>query len=171
VTAIQTTLTGDETGAEREKPETFMWCDETEQWVLRSLRGTWPYDLYPSPDDVPEGRVGFAYVEEDEDEPERAGGIYQIELSYSADFIFNIPAWSEHEAEERAKELVDYPHNCGDMYHVHTRRTELKELFTDDAKVPDDWDPYSGTPLWEVWGETDEDEETDPQKTLADLHG
>lgn len=74
---------------------------------------------------------------------------------YSADFRFRIPAWPEHEATERAEDLVDYPNNCADMFQVHFRDSEVREIFEDDEKLPDDFDPYDGTPLWEVFGADD----------------
>lgn len=152
---VQITLEGDETDDERERPDTFMWCPETQQWVLRSLRFDWPHDLYESPEAFVEhlndtSEPDDSGLSTDEDEAERVGGVYEIELSYSVDFRFRIPAWSEHEAKERAADLVDYPNNCADMFQVHSDHREVKELFEDDEIIPDDYDPYGGTPLWEV---------------------
>lgn len=157
MSTAQLTLTGEETEAEREKPRTFMWCGETEQWVLRSERASWPHDLYESKEAFIESLNDTSDPDdlglEDDDEAEKVGGVYEIELSYNVDFRFHIPAYSEHEAKEHAELLVEYPSNCADMFQVHSQENELKELFEDSPEIPDDWDPYGSTPLWDVYGE------------------
>lgn len=165
MSATQLTLTGEQTDETREKPETFMWCDETEQWILRSLRADWPYDLYEHPEAVPSDSSSSSKPtdDDDEDEAERVGAVYEIELSYTVDFTFRVPAWSEHEAEDRAKDLVDYPNNCSMMDHVHTRDREVTELFEDSPEIPDDWDPYGSTPLWEVYGKDSTENKEDTE--------
>lgn len=138
----QMTLTGEEAD-DHVRPDTFLWCQECGNFILRSRRALHPHELVERDDeDETEG----------EREPERVGGIYDITLSYSVDFRFRIPAWSEHEAKDRALDLVDYPNNCADMYQLHSEDREVKELFEDDAGVPDDFDPYGRTMLWEVYG-------------------
>lgn len=151
---VQSTLTGETTEQERERPSTWMWCGETEQWVLRSMRYDWPHELYDdreafidSLNETEKEADDILDKDDKEDEPERVGGVYEIELSYSVDYRFRVYAWSEHEAEDRAKELA-LDARPTDEYHVHTNRSELKELFEDDAVVPDDYDPYGNTPLW-----------------------
>ena len=146
----QLTLSGEETDDEYQRPSTWLYCPTCDTHVLRSER----FDHAHEDDLLELDEIGD---DENEDEPaERAGGVYEIELSYSADFYFRIPAWSEHEAKERAEDLVDYPNNCGDMYLVHSRKREVEELFTDDHRIDDEWDLYGGTPLWEVFGKDDE---------------
>lgn len=154
---VQRTLTGGEAQVERDRPDTFLWCDETEQWVLRSNHYHWPHELYESPshawvDSSSNDELDDDQDEED-DEPERVGALYEVELSYSVDFRFRIPAWSEHEAKERAGDLVDYPSNCADMFQVHSDDREIREILSDDEALPDDFDPYDGTHLWEVYGD------------------
>jgi hypothetical protein len=154
----QLTLEGEETDEERVRPSTLLWDDEEEEWVLRSQRAKlWPQELYESPEAAEEDEddsSGWVPVggDDDDDDPMEVGGIYDIELSYSADFRFSIPATSECMAKERAQDLVDYPYNCADMFQVYSRCDERVKLYEDDEHVPDDWDPYGGTPLWEVYG-------------------
>ena len=50
MSAVQSTLTGETTEQERERPSTWMWCGETEQWVLRSMRADWPHELFEDKD-------------------------------------------------------------------------------------------------------------------------
>ena len=153
---VQSTLTGETTEQERERPSTWMWCGETEQWVLRSMRYDWPHDLYEDQEafieSLNESEKPIADIlskgdEEEDDEAEKVGGVYEIELSYSVDYRFTVPAWSEHEAEDRAKDLALDASPVEHM-HVHTRTDERKELFEDSDMVPDDYDPYGNTPLW-----------------------
>ena len=150
-TAVQITLGGEETDEERQRPDTFMWCPETEQWVLRSLRFDWPYDLYESKEafidhlnDTEEG----GDVDIETDEPERVGSWYDVTISVSVDYRFRIPAWSEHEAKDLAKEWR-FDTSPSDSHVVHTDTREVKEITTQD--VPDDFDPYGGELLYEVF--------------------
>ena len=146
---IQSTLSGGQAD-DRVRPSTMMWCDETEQWVLRSKRADWPYELYKSPSDVPKPQdetIHTSVTVDDDDEPEEVGGMYSITLSYSVNYRFTIPAVSEDMAQERATDLV-WDSSPSDMDRVHTRKQKSKTLYEDDDIVPDDWDPYGQTPLW-----------------------
>ena len=163
MSAVQSTLTGETTEQERERPSTWMWCGETEQWVLRSMRADWPHELFEDKDafieSLNEGEKSISDIlsgDDEDDEAERVGGVYEIELSYSVDYRFTVAAHSEHEAEDRAKELV-YDASPSSNMHVHTERSELKELFEGSDMVPDDYDPYGNTPLWMAIEEESDD--------------
>jgi len=151
---VQITLEGDETEEERERPETFMWCPETQQWILRSLRFDWPYELYESKEafiehlNNEETSQNQPSSDDNTDEPERVGSWYDVTISVSVDYRFRIPAWSDHEAKDLAKEwrLDTSP---SDSHVVHTDIREVKEITTED--VPDDFDPYGSTLLYEVF--------------------
>lgn len=149
---IQSTLSGGQAD-DRVRPSTMMWCNETEQWVLRSKRADWPHELY----DDQEMFIDSLNKDDEDDEAERVGGVYEIELSYSVDYRFTVAAWSEHEAEDRAKDLM-LDTSPIDSMHVHTDKHEKKELFEDSPMVPDDWDPYGQTPLWMAIDEAEEED-------------
>lgn len=146
----QLTLELEETDEPRQRPDTMRWCQHCCEHVLRSR--WFDHEAHDA-----EARKEFERKEltpddeEEEKEPETIGAWYDIELSYRVDFRFRVPAWDEHRAEELAKEWVEYPSNCADMFHMHTRRDERKEITT--ADVPDDFDPYGNTELWEVFDE------------------
>lgn len=148
---IQSTLTGGQTDESRIRPETFMWCPETSQWILRSLRANWPHELYESPDAVPsldeETIHTSVNTEDDDDEVMEVGGVYEITLSYSVDYTFSVPAVSEAMAKERAEDLKLDAHPSS-SHQVYTRKRKSKTLYEDDDMIPDDWDPYGSTPLW-----------------------
>jgi len=153
--STQQTLTGDTTDAEREKPDTLLWCDETNQWVLRSCHYQWPYKLYESPEQAQESDSDDSDDNEEDDEPMRVGGMYDITLEYSVTYRFRVPAWSEQEAKERAQDLK-LDARPADSYLIHSEDREITEIMSDHEKLPDDYDPYEGTPLWEVWDENNE---------------
>lgn len=154
--SVQQTLTGDTTDAERERPTTLVYCPGCDDRLLRS-----EFRRHEHADEY--GHIITELVDADENydvdlegdedienyEPERVGAWYDIELSYSVDYRFRVPAWSEHEAEEIAKEWV-WDTSPNEQIHVHTRTDELTELFEDDDVVPDDYDPYGSTRLHEV---------------------
>lgn len=139
----------------RGRPDTFVECPECGEEVLRSRQFDHEHEIFWARrgGSGGDGDGGDEEGDDGDDEPEKVGGMYEIELSYSAEFRFRIPAWSEHEAKRRAEDLVDYPNNCADMFQVHSRDREITEIFGDHDKLPDDFDPYDGTPLWEVWGD------------------
>jgi hypothetical protein len=143
--SIQQTLSGDETDCERERPRTFLWCETCEDVVLRSREFDHRHDLV---------ELGELADDEDaeENEPERIGGLYRIELSYSVDYVFHVPAWSEWEAKEIAEEWA-CDATAADRFLMHTDKTEMKEIMSDDAKIPDDFDPCGDTLLHEVYGD------------------
>ena len=149
---IQTTLTGEKTAEPRTRPDTMLYCSECEDWILRSRAFDHPHELN-NPDASGNVLEQFANGDdgdgEDEDTVERVGGMYDITLSYSVDYRFRVPAWSEHEAKERAQELM-LDAVPADRQLVHTRDREVSEIMSDDDRLPDDYDPYDGTPLWEV---------------------
>lgn len=156
-TVAQVTLVGEPTDEGRTRPDTFRYCAGCDDQVLRSR---WDdhrdHHREAAPQKAKEGARGGDPPEEDEDdEPERVGSMYEIELSYSVDFRFQIPAWSEHEAKERAEDLVDYPNNCADMFQVHSRDREISEILDDDPMLPEDYDPYGSEWLWEVYGDVE----------------
>ena len=166
----QRTLTGDEAPDRYQRPSTMLYCSECDEWILRRHRHDHAHDLYESEEaaatekaiengELDDDEDEDGENEDEDDEPVKAGSMYEIELSYSVDFRFRIPAWTEHQAKERAGDLVDYPNNCADMFQVHSDHREIAELTTDHDFVPDDYDPEMGTPLWEVYGEQDDNNE------------
>lgn len=139
MSTTQITLDGDKADSGRERPETFMWCDETEQWILRSLRHEWPHELYDSPDAAEKAkRASSGPPEDDEDEPEQVGKMYTVELVYERRFTVKLPAVDENNAKRRAKEL----HREGESrasggHHIHTDVTSGKAIYEDDDEVED----------------------------------
>jgi hypothetical protein len=139
----QQTLTGEVADEDdRRRPQTMLWCEDCEEFILRSRQHDHPHDLEEIAD----------LEDDEEDEPERVGSIYEITLSYTVDYRFRIPAWSEHEAKERA-ELLALDATPADKYLVHSKDRELTTIMSDHEKVPDKFDIYDGEPLWEVFGD------------------
>jgi hypothetical protein len=131
----------------------MLWCDETQSWVLRSCRFQWPHELYESPDDATDDDSDDD--DDGDDEPERVGGMYDITLEYTVTYRFRVPAWSEHEAKDRAEDL-QLDARPADSYLIHSEDREVEEIMSDDPKLPDGYDTYGGTPLWDVYGENDD---------------
>lgn len=133
----------------REKPSTMLWCETCEDFILRSRRYEHDHDL-----------VTLDELEDDEDdvtvttdEPEEIGAWYDVEIHVSVEYRFRIPAYSKHEAENIAGERR-FDTQPADSYVVHTRTDERGTITTED--VPDDYDLYGGTQLWEVFQDDDE---------------
>lgn len=153
----QVTLAGETTDAEREKPSTWVYCGQCDEWMLRSQRHAHEHETHDDPEAFAESLVeegpGSLPDEDDHEDvtvPEKVGAWYEITLSYSVDYRFRIPATSEKVAEERAEDLkIDA--RPSSSHQVHTRRQELEAIEPDD--MPDDWEPPLGAPLWEVMGD------------------
>lgn len=146
--ALQQTLAGGEQLVAdveeiRGRPDTMLWCEDCEEFVLRSRRYEHPHDLVD---------LNEEDDEEDEERPERVGALYDITISVSVDYRFRIPAYSESQAKERAKDLR-FDAKPADSYVVHTDEREVMEIMSTDPKLPDDWDPYGNTRIWEVYGD------------------
>lgn len=136
----------------QERPSTLLHCEECGDFVLRSNRFDHEHDLL----DLGGGfEPGLDRGPDNEDEenndvtvPDKIGGYYEIELSYSVDYSFRVPAYDEHAAEERAKELK-WDATPVDAYHVHTTRRKIDDITPED--MPEDWEPPLDGPLWEVF--------------------
>lgn len=118
---------------ERRRPSTFVFCEECDSHILRSEKPSHEHDLYFG--DIRTSEPELDSEEEsaaNDDAPEQVGLWYTVRLSYSIDYQFKVPAWDEHDAEHRAKEMVEYPSNCADAMHVHTDRHQISEIFEDD---------------------------------------
>jgi len=159
----QITLEGDE--ADDDLPTRY-WCDRCEAPHLVADMDTHGHGdyLYESREVAEETALKPIMQREDsdgdeeDDEPEKVGEMFDITLSYSADYRFRVPAWSESQAKERAKDLM-WDADPQDMIHVHTDARSVKEIYEDDGGVPDGYDPYGSEMLYEVYGE-DKDDET-----------
>lgn len=151
VEVMQSTLTGGkqllvDIEELRELPDTFVECPECGERVLRSRKFDHEHEIWNAEKNI---RTSEPDPEEDEeDEPERVGSWYDITLEYNVTYRFRVPAWTDHQAEDLAKDwrLDAKP---ADKYHLHTDRREIEEITTED--VPDDWDPCGDTRLWEVF--------------------
>jgi len=146
-TRVQQTLGGDVADADalqNRRPQTMLWCETCEEFVLRRYQRSHPHEL----SELTDSDDG----DEDESDPEKVGAFYTVTLSYSVDYRFTVPAWSEHEAKERAEELSLDAHPA-DSYLVHTETNEGETIMSDDPELPEDYDPYGGTMLWDAYGD------------------
>lgn len=151
---LQETLSGgtqplDDIEELRERPSTFLYCEETDEWVLRSRRFDWPHDLYQSPSDAEDDRDDFTTdpADDEDEEPEKIGSWFDVTISVSVDYRFRIPAYSKHEAENIAEERR-FDTRPSDSFVVHTTTDERGTITTED--VPEDFDPYGGERLSQV---------------------
>jgi len=147
VSATQYTLELEATDAGRERPGTFRYCEHCETWVLRSR---WePHDDHHYWATRWTGEEDSTDSEDAEGDAKRVGAYYDITISYSVDYRFRVPAWSDHEAEDIAEDWV-LDATPADRMKVHTEKREIRELFEDDSEVPEDYDPYGSELLHEA---------------------
>jgi len=144
----QQTLTGEDTDGGYRPPETLLECDECGEWVLRSRRFEHPHEVEQSGSAFDRSREPLNDDEVTDPEPEPVGAWYDVTISVSVDYRFRIPAWSEHEATDLAEEWR-FDATPADSHVVHTETREKSEITT--ADVPDDFDPYGGTLLHEIF--------------------
>lgn len=147
----QRTLTGEEAD-ERTRPDTFVFCDECDDYLPRSEKPTHEHDLYPGSKAVRSGDLRDHEPDdegEEDDEPEKLGAWYDITLSYSVDYRFRVPACTKQAAKCLAKDLK-FDAKPADSHHVHTRRSKVDGIFEDDAGLPDDFDKFGGESLYDA---------------------
>lgn len=163
----QQTLDGDALeDHSRERPDTFVYCPDCDEWFFRSLQLVHEHETFDDPTEAyNEDNTSSSSSDDEEAETvdldtsidvkadETMGHVFSVELSYSVDFRFDIPACSEHQAKDRAQDLVNIGGNAVDAYQVHSRVNKGSTIYADDEGLPKSWDPYGGTPLWEVYGE------------------
>jgi len=154
VATVQTTFDGDRVEEPRDRPDTFVACAETGQFILRSARHDWPHRTVSLEEWFGSGGDGDTSPYDEYDADEEVGKWYDITLSYSVDYRFRVPAFTDHRAEEIAKEwkLDARP---ADSHHVHTDKREVKSIERQD--LPGDWDPYGPTPIHEALENADEE--------------
>lgn len=127
-------------------PETFLYCPECDDFVLRSQRFDHAHNLVESKDALDTNGDGDGDGGDGDDEPERVGAWYDVTIDVNVTYRFRIPAWSEHEAKDIAKDwrLDAVP---ADSHVVHTEYRELDKILSNDGALPDDFDVYSGDRL------------------------
>lgn len=163
----QQTLDGDALeDHSRERPGTFVYCPDCDEWLLRSVQLVHEHETFDDPTEVPDEDSTTTTSDNNEttetvdfdtsievEADETMGHVFSVELSYSVNFRFDIPAHSEHRAKDRAQELVNIGGNAVDAHQVHSRVNKGNTIYADDDRLPKSWDPYGGTPLWEVYDE------------------
>jgi len=158
--AQQQTLTGEEAD---ELPSQF-WCDgcgkpHLVEQITEHEHGEYLYESREAAKAAgtkPLIERGDEDSEEHEDnEPEKVGEMYRVTLSYTVDYTFRVPASTEYQAKQRAKDLKTDA-KASTAMHVHTETDSLTDIFTDSDKLPDGF-RVGDAPLWEVYGEEDTD--------------
>jgi len=132
----------------RVRPDTWVVCPECGDVCRRRDRLEHPHEMVP----VSEWRAEQAddsdespYDEYDADEA--VGEYYDVTISQSVDYRFRVPAYSEHEAKEVAKDwMLDA--QPADARTVHTDTRSVGSIERQD--LPDEWDPYGGERIHEV---------------------
>jgi len=152
MSSTQHTLSGDPTEKGRQRPRTLVYDYDADEWILRRKRFKRGISTAAADRLVDPATDDDADTDDDDDDPDddpvRAGAFYTVELHYTVRRSFTIPAWSEHEAKDRADLLAD---TGGEL--VHTSTTEGTTIMSDHEKVPDEYDPELGDPLYEVYGD------------------
>jgi len=148
---VQETFDGDTLAVGSEKlqhrPNTIVACPQCGAVMLRRQRHDHPHDVLAEPDDEGDGDEESLDEKDVGDEPEIEAHWYDITLEYNVTYRLRVPAFSEHRAEEIAKDW-HWDEPAADAYHVHTDRRQVSEVTAED--VPDDYDPYGSEPLHEA---------------------
>jgi len=143
-------------------PGTLIWCEECQDYILRSDRFDHEHDMM-SPINIPKmmgGADSDEDDEEDDDEAEEVGSYYDVTLEYNVTYRFKVPAYSEHEAKDIAKDW-QLDARPADSFHVHTETREGKSIMS--TATPDDWDMY-GSELLHQALERAADTNSEPEK-------
>ena len=164
----QHTLDGEET----DELPTQYWCDRCEAphlalYVTEHGHGDYLYEsreVAEMDESKPITQRKDPDGDDEDEDPEKVGEMFRVDLSYSVDYSFQVPAFSEHQAKDRAKDLV-LESEPWDMMLVHKEINSNSEIYEDDEKVPDSYDPYGSEMLWEVYGKND----TSDKRTVSNF--
>lgn len=149
----QRTLDGETVEQERVKPQTLWYNPQTGEYVLRSRRFDSDVELVDPTDYFDDGDDNDGV---DMDADEIIGGVYNVEIHRSVEYRLKLPATSQHRAKEIAEDMV-YDETPCDRRTVHTRTRELDDVTR--GELPDDYDPYGGERLIDVFEEMNEEED------------
>jgi len=156
MTLVQKTLEGETTDEPRVRPDTFKWCQDCTDYVLRS---DWLAHREHHEEAVEEFQEEQAENDggtDEEETVEKAGHWYDITLSFSVDYRFRVPAWSDHQAEEVAEEWA-WDASPTDQMLVHTETDERDVIWEDDEALPEDYDPFGSERVYEAIERAKED--------------
>lgn len=135
--STQRTLTGDETDEERSRPKTMRYCEECDEWLLRSTGQTHEHDLVDDPDAVDEQPSDESDPDDEPDEePEQVGNWFTVTMNYAMEYRVTVPAYDEQHAKEMAKEKrFGEDGKFTDGFHVHTAIDKERPIFEDDDEA------------------------------------
>lgn len=144
-TTAQQTLSGDTTDEGYDRPQTFLWCTQCEDWFLRSARYSHPHELVSSKNSESEssdkggGGGGDDEDGEDEDEePREVGGMFTVRKQYNVTFTATVAAGSEEQAESLADDEISITEDTPvDAHQVHDEVTKTETLTEDDERMED----------------------------------
>jgi hypothetical protein len=156
MSATQRTLDGEtlpEFDRDDHRPDTWMVDPETGRLVRRRRRFECDADLVPfsewlaeAEQDADSDKSPYDHFDADEE----VGEYFDVTLSKTVEYRFQVPAHSEHEATEIAEDwaLDAVP---ADAWTMHTDTRSVGSIERQD--LPDDWDPYGGERIHEVLDE------------------
>jgi len=138
---VQKTLTGGETNEERSRPDTFQYCIECNEYILRSREH--PHQLHESEESAQKAqRVEQSEndapgtEEEEDDEPRQVGNWYTVRMDYNMTYSFRVAASTERQAKEKADEKRLEPGTSPvDGHHLHTEVDRHEEIYEDDEEA------------------------------------
>lgn len=120
----------------RRRPDTMKYCTHCDEHVPRSR---WRYHEHhhdPSELDDDDPVVD----DEDDDDPVQVGAEYTVRIQKNVTWSFTFPAGYEGEAEEKAKEMIEYG-NATDAHTLHVEVDEGEPIYEDDPEA-DEHDLY-----------------------------
>jgi len=127
-----------------ERETTLVACPQCGDVMFIGDRHSHEHDVLAEPESDDDDEKGD---DDGDDWPEQLGAWYDVTLEYSVTYRFRVPAWSEHEAKEVARDwqLDAAP---ADQHSLHSETRHIKDVTPED--VPDDYDSYGSELLHEA---------------------
>ena len=130
----QLTLEGDTTDAVRTVPSTMMYCASCEDYVLRS-RTSEHDDVYDTYGAYVES-LDDSVVKKSSDEPRVVGGVYEVTVSYSVDYMKRVVAADHNQAEQIAKDSISFADDTpDDAIHLHDDTVKIEDIDEEDDRA------------------------------------
>lgn len=140
----QQTLSGDEATCGRTRPETMVYCDDCDEWLLRHERFDHEHDVVGTQTVIEQQRI----EESKEKVPDHANlstATYRVEFHYNVVETITVEATDKADAKRQAEHLQT--HDGEYMETIHTRKRKVGdeslvsiEYLENNGLLPDDHD-------------------------------
>ena len=133
----QITLAGDEAEHGYRTPDTMLVCPECHERVLRSR--VEDHEHAQAFEDAPPWKVEASEQDDEDDEPEPVGGMFDVRVDYNVTFRVVVGAFDKHHAKEVAQDLITPSPDAVDWHELYTDVDQVGTILDDEEEAIEEW--------------------------------